>query len=174
MVEGYADEASPVTPPPPFGWSPSPRASLAGRTAGFTLVELLIVLTIIGLASAGVVMAIPDTRGSLTEEAERFAARAAAARDRAIIDAAALSLRVTSTGYGFDRRVDSEWQPLERKPFGDQRWTEGTRASADGGEAVRILFDPTGLVDPARLTLVRDDEQVVVEIGADGEIDVIV
>jgi general secretion pathway protein H len=135
-------------------------------------VELLIVLTIIGLASAAVVLAMPDPRGSLTQEAERFAARAAAARDRAIIDATAMSLRVTSAGYGFDRRVNSEWQPLDQKPFGDHAWAEGTRATADGDDGVRILFDPTGLVEPARVALVREDERVVVEIGADGEIDV--
>jgi general secretion pathway protein H len=140
---------------------------------GFTLIELLIVLTIVGLASAAVVLAIPDTRGSLTEEAARFAARAAAARDRAIIDATAVSLRVTSAGYGFDRRVESQWQAFDQKPFADQTWTAGTRATTNGGEAARILFDPTGLVEPARVTLVREDQQVVVEIGADGEIDVV-
>jgi general secretion pathway protein H len=149
------------------------RISATGRIGGFTLVELLIVLTILGLASAAVVIAIPDTRGSLTEEAERFAARAAAARDRAIIDANALSLRVTSAGYGFDRRVNSEWQALGEKPFGDEAWKVGTRAVINGGETGRILFDPTGLMESATITLVRDGEQAVVEIGADGEIDVV-
>ena len=148
------------------------RISATGRTRGFTLVELLIVLTILGLMSAAVVIAMPDPRGSLTAEAERFAARAAAARDLAIVDAEALSMRVTPAGYGFDRREDSQWRPLNREPFVDHVWPEGTRAVLGNGETTRILFDPTGLADPARVTLVRGDEQVVVEIGVDGEIDV--
>jgi hypothetical protein len=39
----------------------------------------------IGLASAAVVLAIPDPRGQVTQEAERFAARALAVRDDAIL-----------------------------------------------------------------------------------------
>src|SRR3546814_7675349 len=63
------------------------RISATGRTEGFTLVELLIVLTIVRLMSAAVVLAMPDPRGNLRAEAEPFAARAAAARNLAIADA---------------------------------------------------------------------------------------
>ncbi|MDB5704285.1 MAG: ral secretion pathway protein GspH, partial [Sphingomonas bacterium] len=43
------------------------------RDGGFTLVELMIVITIIGLASAAVVWALPDPRGRLRDEATHFA-----------------------------------------------------------------------------------------------------
>src|SRR3546814_11485095 len=76
------------------------RISATGRTEGFTLVELLIVLTIVGLMSAAVVLAMPDPRGNLSAEAEQFAARAAAARNLAIVDAEALSMRGPPIGYG--------------------------------------------------------------------------
>ena len=46
---------------------------------GFTLLELMVVLTIIGFISAAVVLAIPDPRGRVIEDADRFAARVAAA-----------------------------------------------------------------------------------------------
>ena len=139
---------------------------------GFTLVELLIVLTIIGLMSAAVVIAIPDARGSLTTEAERFAARAKAAQDRAVIDSRAMAVRVTSAGYGFDRRTSREWEPLSAAPFVDYRWGEGVQAVVGGRGAARIVFDSTGNNEPATVTLAREGEQVTVRIDGDGSIDV--
>lgn len=148
----------------------SPATS--GVRNGFTLVELLIVLTIIGVMSAAVVLAIPDQRGSLVAEAERFAARAQAARQQAVLDARPTAIRLTAVGYGFDRRERKEWKPIERKPFADQAWSEGTRAGVAGG-AQRIVFDTTGASEPIRLLLERDDEQVLVEIGAEGRVRVV-
>lgn len=145
------------------------RISATGSTRGFTLVELLIVLTIVGLLSAAVVLALPDPRGSLVAEAERFAARTAAARDRAILEAAAISVRVTAEGYGFERRRGGEWRPLDGKPFLGQSWSEGTRAMTD---EARITFDPTGLATAARVVLSRGDDRVAVDIGVDGRVDV--
>ncbi len=59
---------------------------------GFTLVELLVTITIIGLVAGAAVLAIPDPRGSLAAEAERFAAHAKAARDQATIGGRAVAL----------------------------------------------------------------------------------
>ncbi len=139
---------------------------------GFTLVELLIVLTIIGLMSAAVVLAMPDGRGSLIDEAERFAARAQAAQEHAVLGARPIAIRVTGAGFVFDRRVLDEWKPLDRSPFTDHVWREGTRAGV-GAAAQRIVFDSTGASEPLRLLLTRGDEQVLVEISAGGKINVV-
>jgi general secretion pathway protein H len=127
------------------------------------------VLTIVGLMSAAVVLAMPDARGSLRAEAERFAARARAAQELAIMDARPVAIRVTAAGYGFDERRDGEWRPMRSEPFADRAWASGTRAGIGAGGAERLVFDTTGTAEPARLLLLRDDEQVLVEIGADGK-----
>ena len=147
--------------------------SATGNSAGFTLVELMIVMTIVGLLSAAVVLAMPDPRGSVVAEAERFAARAKAVQELAVIDARATAVRVTGAGYGFDRRRRGEWQPLAQEPFVDRAWGSEVEASVGGAGAMRIVFDSTGMAEPAQLVLRRDGEQASVEVRQDGRIHVV-
>ena len=146
---------------------PCPKRT--ARTNGFTLVELMVVLVILGLASASVVLAMPDPGGGLVGEGQRFAARARAAQERAIMDNRAFALRFGAGGYGFERSQAGEWHVLEERPFATARWSEGVAVAPGRG---RIVFDSTGFTEPARVVLTRGREQVTVDIGQGGEIDV--
>ena len=155
------------------GWAPAcawARPALADR--GFTLVELMVVLVIVGLVSAAVVLAMPDPRGALRGEALRFAARADAARERAMMDNRPVALVLKDGGYDFEWRKEGEWRAMAERPFIAQRWSEGTRAAIDGGET-RITFDSTGFAEPAHLRLVRGRERAEVEIGDGGRVHVV-
>lgn len=144
------------------------------RDGGFTLVELMIVITIIGLASAAVVWALPDPRGRLRDEATHFAARARAAQQSAIVDARPVSIWVSGGGYGFDERTHGAWAPIGEKPLRVTSWGKGTRALvANGGGRDRIMFDSTGLADrPLDVQLRRGDEEMTVHIAANGDVKV--
>jgi general secretion pathway protein H len=133
---------------------------------GFTLIELMVVIAIIGLLSAAVIFNLPDPRGNLIDEAERFAARVVAARDEAVITARETRVRVTATGYAFDKRLRGEWMAIEGKPLRAANWGEGTQASA-----AEIIFDPTGLTsDTQRILISRDGARVAVDFNVDGSI----
>lgn len=143
-----------------------------GSEAGFTLVELMVVLAIMAVLSAAVVVNMPDPRGDLRLEAERLAARAAAARDAAIIEGRSTALTIGPGGYAFSRRANGAWVPITQKPLGEQPWGEGVSALTTPTGEARIVFDSTGLADPAAVTLARDDARISVVVGQDGSIDV--
>jgi general secretion pathway protein H len=130
------------------------------ETSGFTLVELMVVLVIIGLASAAVILSLPERGGSLQSEAERFAARAKAARDNAILDSRGASVAIGAGGYDVTRRSESAHYD----------WVAGTEPALSGGRDGRIRFGATGLADPAHVELRRGGRLVAIEIGEDGNV----
>ena len=134
---------------------------------GFTLVELMVVLVIIGLAATAVMLAMPEPGGSLAAEAERFAARAKAARDSAIVEARPVALQVDAGGYVISRRRGGEWLAGPR-----QTWSEGTQAEASGALPGGTRFDSTGLAEPMSVALRRRGREIAVDIGADGSVHV--
>lgn len=131
----------------------------------------MVVIAIIGFVSATVVLAIPDPRGRVMEDAERFAARMAAARDNAVIQARPMGVWVSPSGYGFQQRSAGRWLPLEDKPFSTTNWRQGTTALIGEDGRAQISFDSTGMPsEPLRVRLVREGEQVAVDIDMAGKV----
>jgi len=141
---------------------------------GFTLIELMVVITIVALAAAAVVLVMPDPRGRVRDDAERFAARARAAHDAAIVGARPVSVWVTPGGYGFDERAEGRWQAMSDKPLRVAQWGKGIEAAVSGaGGRDRVVFDPTGMADrPLTVDLRREGQAVRVSIGTNGAVQV--
>ena len=130
----------------------------------------MVVITIIGLASAVAVLSMPDPRGRLLDEATRFAARTRAAHDSAIIEARPVSVWVSPGGYGFDERAGGQWRAIAEKPLRVAQWGKGVTPSLTS-ERDRVVFDTTGLADKSLdLRLSRDGESEIVRIGVDGSV----
>lgn len=75
----------------------------SSNTHGFTLLELLVVVAIIALASAGVVFAIPDaSHTALERDAQRLAALLDSARARSRASGLAIYWHPTPEGFKFE------------------------------------------------------------------------
>lgn len=140
--------------------------------AGFTLVELMVVLFIVGLMAGAVLLAMPDPRGRLADEGERFAARLKAAHDLAIVDNRPMAAVIGPRGYHFEERRAGAWQAVDAKPLEAADWspeTEVVTGEEDG--QLRVHFDVTGLADPsATITLMREGAKFRVSIDAGGAV----
>lgn len=111
---------------------------------GFTLLELLIVIAIMAIATAGVGLALrdaPDTQ--LEREAQRLAVLLESARAQSRMTAAPVRWRPTASGFAFDGLA-----PDSSIPTG---WLGQDVRSAGAGA---VLLGPEPVIGPQRIRLV--------------------
>jgi general secretion pathway protein H len=131
-----------------------PRRSTALRRAsGFTLLEVLVVIVIIGIIATMAVVSIRVLGGDheMDQEARRLRAVLSQAREDAMLEGRDVGFRVDTTGYDFlryDTRTE-QWQVVVDDPLLRER------TLPDGLEA-SLYMESTEVRLPARST---DDEQ---------------
>ena len=153
-----------------FTASKPSRRIIRDSERGFTLVELMVVIVLIGLASAAVVMMARPTGGP-RDEAEQLAARIAAVRDQSILQSRTMAVWVRPSGYGFETRSEGLWQPLSQARCASSEWRRGTPVQLGGARQTRIAFDSTGLPSTAAsIGIRRGDALVTVALSATGDV----
>lgn len=117
-----------------------------------TLVEMLVVLAIVGVAAGMVVLSVGAGQGpaAAQTEANRLADRLRLAVDEALIAGRPVTLRMNATGYEFQAAgaPAGDWAARHELP-------SGVRLSARQAE---VLVDPDSAAPPATMT-VRDRRQ---------------
>ena len=151
-----------------FLFLPRPRH----RTAGFTLVELMVVLAIMALVATSVILTLPGSKTGARTEAGRLSARIAAARDLAVIEGRPVALWLAPSGYGFDRRIDGTWQPVPGRAFQTRNWPDDIRLLAAGDRpTARLVFDRIGTSStPLTVVLASGDSRETIKVSAVGEV----
>lgn len=141
------------------------------RAAGFTLVELMVVLVIMGLMASIAVMAVGRPGPSLAKSADQFGARLVRAKEEAVLTNRSVGVRVTPQGYAFRARTASGWTPLEDGPFKSATWGEGVSAALEAGAATaQISFEATGAAEPMVVVLSRETKRMRVSVDAAGNV----
>jgi len=101
---------------------------------GFTLIEIMVVITIVSIMFGAVILAFPDSSNDrLKEQGKRFSALISLAQDEAILQSQDLALAVYDSGYSFYRRVGAKWVAYSDKPF--------VARVIDGGLHAEVLLE---------------------------------
>lgn len=146
------------------------RALTAHRTAaGFTLLEMLVVLVIVGLLVAVVTLAPSrNRRTDLAEEAQRLANLLESAGDEAQVRSIPIAWQTVGGGYRFVQRTEGgTWVPMTDDLYRARRWgaeVTGVSVRYTGGGEVpsRVVLGSEGIDVPVTITLWSGDVRMAV------------
>jgi prepilin-type N-terminal cleavage/methylation domain-containing protein len=136
------------------GRGPSPTQSDALRSAGFTLVEMLVVLMMIGTAAMVVAPALrrPDERGA-SPSADALAAAIARARLAAVTRAVPVSVDVDLAAGRWAALAHPADRPADTTDAGLLPLSSDTRLSGGDGKTAQVAFDGLGRARADRLAV---------------------
>jgi general secretion pathway protein H len=140
------------------------------RQRGLTLLELLVVLTIIAISFAGVALAMRDNaQTQLEREAQRLIAKLESARVQSRAQGLPLIWRATATGFVVETTLIGSDFVAQSEDW----MSSGTAIGMSGGMKA-ITLGPEPIIPPATITLVKASGQTSgikpmnLRIGTDG------
>lgn len=133
------------------------RTSAAG-TDGFTLLEMLIVVAIIALATLGVSLALRDSSSVILErDAQRLAALLESARAQSRMSAVAVRWRSMPQGFAFEGLPDANLPTT---------WLNNDVMAVSQD---RVLLGPEPIIAPQQIRLfMRTQPERSLQVGTDG------
>jgi general secretion pathway protein H len=124
------------------------------RQRGLTLLELLVVLAIIGIAMAGVSLSLrPSPQVKLEREAQRLVAVLEAARAQSRTSGVPLMWQAHADGFSITPVKPLAHQPQIPTPRTEAWLTAGTQATIDSPTPNAVVLGPEPILAPIRITL---------------------
>lgn len=131
------------------------------RAAGFTLVELMIVVTVLSLLTLTVGLGVNRPRNETAQDWSRFKAVHDRMREQAVLGREVLGLAVSADGYQRLRRAGGHWQEIGAPV----RWRSAVTVQQPFDRRAPLVFGPGGQGTKLRL---RFDGGAVVICESDG------
>jgi general secretion pathway protein H len=161
------------------------RSKPPAECTGFSLVEMLVVVAVVGLLASVVVLTLPTMGGAAHEDARRFAARAQVAAQESIISGKPIGLSVDNKAYRFYRFRNGQWQVTDASgSLAEAKWDDDVLLSvqppmpalptdpetSQQSYAPGVVFSPIGGVTPFRVSVTAGSQRYIVASTPRGDI----
>ncbi|NNC38118.1 MAG: prepilin-type N-terminal cleavage/methylation domain-containing protein [Hyphomonadaceae bacterium] len=152
------------------------------KQAGFTLVEVLMSMLIIGLMTGIVVLNLPEGDDPWEDQARELASKFQIASQSAMISNQSIGIKISKQGYEIVRFVAGDWVEIEGSEFsGDipisielvQNGAKIDLKAAAKTEVPVIRYDATGLATPFELTIDGYGRSMQFVGGPDGTVELV-
>lgn len=146
---------------------------------GFSLIEIMVVVLIIGISASMAVLYIDNSDDRLKSEAKRLLAMTQLVRDEAIMTGRSLAMIIDSSNYYFSRREKGKWVQLTSKPFKKitmsadirLRFISAGKGSGNSTKQANLFyFLPTGETSEFQVWISNDNMEYVLSSTTLGEL----
>ncbi|MBL4869491.1 MAG: prepilin-type N-terminal cleavage/methylation domain-containing protein [Robiginitomaculum sp.] len=153
----------------PHNWS---------RQAGFSLVEVMVTLLIIGLMASAVILNLPEQEDRLESQAKKLALHLHMASQTSIIEQSIVGVNFDEDGYSLLRYNGDAWTPYFTYEFDENALPQisliknGTNLDMNKlrkSTIPAIQYDMTGLVSPFSVVFLYGTQKITLRITADGK-----
>lgn len=152
--------------------------SLLSARGGFTLIEMLVVVVVVGIVAGGVAMSFSGGEArNVRREADQLATLIRSAREQAVLENRTLVIAFNRSGYKFMSPDDSgALAPMNDDVFSARRLGSGVEISAveiDGSASIndpRIVLSPTGEATAGTVEFLLNGVRNAVRVRTDGTV----
>ncbi len=134
------------------------------RQDGFSLLEILVVLCILGILTSFINIAGNSKARQVEEAAERLTALISLAQQEAMLNGMNFMVRIDEGGYTFLRQEEDKWRPLtDDEVFHPRKLPPGARAAAsvEGSASDRGIFlSASGEITPFVIQITEKDTDI--------------
>lgn len=155
-----------------------PTALARRAAAGFTLLEMLVVLVIAGILISSASLSLTrNPHTELDEQGRRLALLFESAGDEAQVRSHPIAWQPQKGGYRFAERVDGRWRPLRDDLLRARKWDASVngvtiRFAGTQDTATQIVFGLESIDVPVVVTLYSPSGQVSVASTGNGRFEV--
>ncbi len=149
------------------------------KQAGFTLVEVMVSLFIMGLMAGAVIITMPERENALTLQTKKIMSHLKMAAQTSLIEQQPIGVQFNEEGYSLVKYNDGEWAVIKDYPFDDGKIpliTLSQNGTLLDFEAIKkskipiIRYNITGLATPFVLSLGFGGEKSEILGRVDGSI----